>query len=106
MTIPPTEPFGDGRAPNGRFSKGNPGGPGNPYAKRVAALRRALIESVTEEDMRSIVARLVQDARDGDIQAAKEILLRTLGRPTEADLIERLEHLEELFERKEGAEVA
>src|SRR5437660_2256427 len=31
----------------GRFTKGNPGGPGNPFARKVAALRMALINFVT-----------------------------------------------------------
>ena len=33
-------------------------------------------------------------AKDGDITATRELLLRTLGRPVEADLVERLERLE------------
>jgi len=33
-------------------------------------------------------------AKTGDVQAVREILNRTLGRPVEADVIERLERLE------------
>jgi hypothetical protein len=84
----------DGRDASGRFTKGNPGGPGNPFAQRVAALRRTLLEAVTEEDMRAIVAQLVQQAKDGDLAAAREIILRTIGKPVESDLLERLERLE------------
>ena len=79
----------------GRFLQGNPGGPGNPYTKRVAALREALLAEVSPEDLRAIVRVLVDQAKSGDVAAAREVLLRTLGRPVEADLLERLEALEE-----------
>jgi len=39
MIDTPSDPFIDGRDARGRFTKGNPGGPGNPHARRVAALR-------------------------------------------------------------------
>ena len=74
---------------------GNPGGPGNPFAHRVAALRRTLLEAVSEEDLRAIVNRMVQAAKDGDLAAAREVILRTIGKPVESDLIERLERLEQ-----------
>lgn len=94
-------PFGDGRGPGGRFAKGNPGGPGNPLGGKVSKLRAALVRAVTEEDIRAIAGRLVQDAREGDLGATRELLLRTLGRPVEADLLERLERLEALFGGKD-----
>ena len=94
----PSAPTGNGRDSSGRFTKGNPGGLGNPHAKRVARLRAALLEAVTEEDIRAIVAKLVEQARAGDLYAAREVLLRTLGRPVEWDLLERLESLEENVE--------
>lgn len=84
----------DGRDAAGRFVQGNPGGPGNPYAKRVAALREAMLAAVTEEDIGAILAKLVELARSGNVQAAKEVLDRCLGRPLEADLLERIEQLE------------
>ena len=37
-------------------------------------------------------------ATAGDIQAIREVFLRVLGRPQEADLIERLEKIEETVE--------
>ena len=37
-----------GRDVHGRFTKANPGGPGNPFARKVAALRKALLDSVSE----------------------------------------------------------
>jgi hypothetical protein len=50
--------------------------------------------AVTPEDIQEIALTLVEAAKDGDLGAAKEVLLRTLGRPQEADLLERLERLE------------
>ena len=95
--IEPTPPSGDGRDAAGRFAKGNPGGTGNPHAQKVAALRSAMLNAVTEDDVEAIIRRLVQDARAGDLYAAREVLLRTLGKPVEYDLIERLETLEGLL---------
>ena len=94
-----------GRDGGGRFSKGNSGGPGNPHAKRVGELRTAFLEAVTVEEMKAIVTMLLEQARAGDIHAAKEVLLRTLGRPTEADFAERLERIEAFLSDRE-AEVA
>lgn len=84
-----------GRDGGGRFTKGNPGGVGNPFAKQVGRLRSAMLKAVTEEDMRAIVAKLVESAKKGNVQAAKEIMNRCLGKPQEADLIARIEELEE-----------
>ena len=83
---------------NGRFTPGNKAGRGNPMASRVAKLRCAMLEAVTPEDMSAIIRKLVELARDGDVQAAKEVLSRTLGKPQEIDLVERLEALEGVIE--------
>jgi hypothetical protein len=82
----------------GRFLPGNPGGPGNPYAARVATYRAALLEAVTPGDLAAIARTLVQAARSGDVAAAKIVFERTLGRPLEADILERLERLEEALQ--------
>lgn len=66
-------------------------------ASRVAKLRCAMLEAVTPEDMTAIIRKLVELAREGDVQAAKEVLSRTLGKPQEIDLVERLEALEGLM---------
>jgi len=84
----------NGRDGRGRFAKGNAGGPGNPMAGKIAKLRAALIRSVGQKDLREVVAALLAKAKQGDVAAAKELFDRTLGRPTEVDLIERLEQLE------------
>ena len=98
----PTANRDNGRDATGRFAKGNPGGPGNPYNKRVAQLRSALISAVTEDDVRGIIQALVEKAKSGDVAAAKEVLDRTLGKPQEADLIARMEELEEILATHKG----
>jgi hypothetical protein len=35
---------GNGRDAAGRFPKGNPGGPANPFARRVALMRQTMLE--------------------------------------------------------------
>lgn len=91
---PPSANGTNGRDRTGRFAAGNPGGPGNPHARRVAALRSAMLGAVTDDDMEAIVSKLIALARSGNVPAAKEVLDRTLGRHLEADLLERLEQLE------------
>jgi hypothetical protein len=72
-----------GRDKNGRFAKGNPGGPGNPQARRVALLRSILINTTTEQDVRDIAEQLRQLAREGDVPAIKLLFAYVLGKPTE-----------------------
>jgi len=76
---------GDGafRGPDGRFLPGNPGGPGNPRAAQVAELRRALLEAVTPDDVRGIVAGLVERAKHGDHHATLAVLDRLFGKVSE-----------------------
>lgn len=94
MTNSPSPNGSNGRDATGRFSKGNRGGPGNPYAKRAGELRAAIYEAVTEEDLRQVIQALLTQAKTGDIAAAKELLNRLLGKPEPIDLIARLETLE------------
>ena len=56
-----------------------------------------MLNAVTEEDIRELVGRLLELAKSGELRAIKEVLDRTLGRPVEADLLERLEQLEALL---------
>ena len=93
-TIGPLEPFTDGRDASGRFLPGNPGGTGNPHAKKVGKLRSALLAAVSQADMRAIVKRLVQDAKGGDAAAARLILDRCLGPAEAVDVAVRLLELE------------
>lgn len=72
------------RLADGRFVKGNAGGPGNPFARRTAALRRALAAVVTEEDVQALVRVLLKMALAGDVAAVKAPLAYVIGKPAEA----------------------
>ncbi len=86
------------RDTRGRFRKGNPGGPGNPMARRVGKLRAALIRSVSPDEVREIIASLVKAAKGGDKSATRLLFDRILGPPIQADYEERLATLERLVE--------
>ena len=104
MTSPSANGEDRGRARDGRgrFTRGNPGGPGNPHAPRVAQLRAALLEAVTVDDVREVLLALIQEAKAGNVQAIKLFLDRTLGQPEATDVLVRLEELEEALERSSG----
>src|SRR5687768_3106426 len=59
------------RDAQGRFAAGNRGGPGNPFARQVAALRSTLIGCVTHEDIMAVAYTLLERAKAGDVAAAK-----------------------------------
>ena len=73
----------DGRAPDGRFSKGAKPGPGNPYNAQVQTLRRAMLSAVTPEDVSEIVATLVKEAKTGDAAAIKLLFSYCVGQPNQ-----------------------
>jgi hypothetical protein len=87
----PTDP---GRGTDGKFVKGNKGGPGNPFARQVAALRQAFLTSVTKEDIAAIAQAMLEKARAGDVAAARLVIQYSLGRPAEAVDPDRLDELE------------
>ena len=65
----------------GQFAAGNPGGPGNPFGKRVAQLRKLLLECVSDQDLKLCVEALVREATEGDIAAIRLVLQYTIGKP-------------------------
>ena len=83
--VVPKEAFRkEGRDSHGRFAMGNPGESGNPFARRVAALRLALLAVVTEEDVQTVVRLVLKQARDGDLAAAKVLFAYVIGKPAES----------------------
>jgi hypothetical protein len=80
-TAAPSANGSNGRDTQGRFASGNRGGPGNPFARKTAALRQAFYEAITEEDMRAIAGELIVQARLGDKAAIKLVLAYVLGKP-------------------------
>ena len=47
--------------------------------------------AVTPEDMQDVILMLVDRARNGSISAAKELLDRTLGKPTQEIIVDQAE---------------
>src|SRR5262245_55121210 len=84
MSTQETTKAAQGRECDGRFAKGNPGGPGNPFAREVAALRTLLVQRVTRGDVEAVADQLIKQARDGDLVAIRLLLLYVLGRPAAA----------------------
>jgi hypothetical protein len=84
----------EGRDAGGRFAKGNKGGPGNPFARRCAELRQALLNSVTEDDIAALAKRLLLQAKGGDMAAAKLLLTYVIGTPAPAADPDRLDRHE------------
>src|SRR3990172_1770258 len=75
----------------GRFKEGNPGGPGNPYARRSALLRALTQKAVTEDDLKAIVEAILKKAREGNIHAASFIFDRCVGKPAPAPDPDRID---------------
>jgi hypothetical protein len=70
-----------GRDAHGRFRPGNQGGPGNPFARKVAALRKTLLDCVSEQDLKDMAEALKLKARQGDTAAIKLLLQYSVGKP-------------------------
>ena len=63
-----------------RFSRGNKGGPGNPFGRRLAQLREILLRSATEQNVERLANMLMEKAFAGDMAAAK-LLKDVTSRP-------------------------
>jgi len=87
-----------GRSESGRFAPGNSFARGNPHAQRVGALRSALLDAVTEDDVREVLAALIREAKDGNVAAMREFFSRVLGQPEAVDILNRMSELEALLE--------
>jgi hypothetical protein len=75
----------------GRFIPGNKAACGNPHARRVAALRSALLGALTEEHMARLAEALFTQALAGDTAAAKLLLSYAIGKPAPAVDPDRLD---------------
>jgi hypothetical protein len=69
------------RDASGRFMPGNPGGPGNPFNRQVAAMRKALLEAVPPERLKRIASKMADLAEAGSVQAAKLVFSYIVGKP-------------------------
>ncbi len=73
----------EGRDAHGRFTAGNPGGPGGRRSHAVQ-LRRAVEEAVSVDHAVALVRRILRMGLEGDIAAARLVFERTCGRAAEA----------------------
>jgi len=103
MENPPLGPRVDGaRDRRGRFATGNKCGRGDPLAGRAAKIRAVLLQALTPAATKRIARKLLEKAEDGDLAYIRELLDRTIGKPSTSDLAERVEQLvEKIFRRKE-----
>jgi hypothetical protein len=67
------------RDENGRFTKGNPGGPGRPPREVEADYLTTMMNVVTMDDWQAIVARAVDDAKGGCAKARDWISRHLIG---------------------------
>lgn len=72
----------DGRNANGQFTKGHKHSVGNKSRTNepARALKKALIEAISDDDIKNIAYALRDKAIAGDTSAAKEIFDRLWGR--------------------------
>jgi hypothetical protein len=82
--LPPPQTPPSGRDARGRFAQGNPGGPGNAFARQSAALQRAFRSAVSEEEVQAFALRLKEQALAGNLAAIKLLFAHVIGRPQEA----------------------
>jgi hypothetical protein len=77
----PSQASKEGHDSRGRFTRHNKGGPGNPFARQTAALRQAMLDAMTGEDIHAMVRELIQKACDGDVSAIRLALAYGIGKP-------------------------
>jgi hypothetical protein len=88
-----------GRDPKtGKFLPGNRHGRGNPLAGRAAAIRAELLQVLTPAKARKIALQLIAKAEQGELPYVRELLDRTIGKPAQSEMIERIERIESLLE--------
>jgi hypothetical protein len=75
---------GDDRPVNhrsdGRWAPGNKASLGNANNRRMAVLRKALLDSASPEDVQAVGSKLAELAKAGDVQAARVYLEHVIGK--------------------------
>ncbi len=72
------------RDSQGRFSRGNAGGPGRPKGGGTRELQQAITEAVGPEHMQAIMRKALILALNGNLSAMKFVADRACGKPTDA----------------------
>jgi hypothetical protein len=75
---------GGDRGANGKFLPGNKAARGNPFARKMAAMRSALLSTATELGVITLGVKLLADALAGNMAAAQLYLSYVVGKPTKA----------------------
>jgi hypothetical protein len=94
-----TPPQHDAR---GRFVRGNAGGPGNPFGRRVAELRKIIVDALDDAEMRAITQAMIVRAKAGDVAAARLLYQYALGKPARAANPDRVD-IDEFNIREDAA---
>ncbi len=89
-----------GRSANGTSALGHKLAEGNRRAAKVQTLRSALLQAVSPADLRGVVRRLADAAKNGEVSAAKLLFDRLLGPALPLDIEERMAALEEKLTQK------
>jgi len=95
---------GQERDQSGRFATGNRAAAGRRRpSDAIARAREAVVNAASPADLVAIVESLVDQAKSGNVGAAREILNRVLGPPLPYDIVERIEQLEARLAEKSGS---
>ena len=86
----------------GRFVRGNAGGPGNPFGRRVAELRKIIVETLNDAEMLAITLAMIARAKAGDVAAARLLFQYALGKPAKAVEPDRID-IDEFNLREDAA---
>src|SRR4051812_39257683 len=73
-----------GHTPDGKFARGNKLASGNPVAKRMYELRRALLDAADAGTVQRVARKMGELAAEGDVAAAKLYLEYAVGRVPQA----------------------
>jgi hypothetical protein len=102
---PPTAPAAETPIQHdakGRFRPGNPGGPGNPFARRIAELRKIIVDALNDAEMLAITHAMIVRAKAGDVSAARLLYQYALGKPAKAANPDRVD-IDEFNLREDAA---
>jgi len=93
-----------GRDNKSQASQGNSiGANKQSFAREAVRVRRILYEVGTDERLRAVFEALFTVAAQGEIQAIKLVLLYSLGKPSDAPSVERLDKMHQ--EQVDSAEI-
>jgi hypothetical protein len=81
----------DGRTAKGTFAPGNTFARGNPVARKMVAMRAALLRGVSDDDLMALGRKMYELALGGDMVAAKLLLAYSIGKPREVPDADRLD---------------